>query len=129
MNNTLVRMSFGSFVYGTNVETSDRDYKSIFVPDALDLIMQRPAKHIQNNTKKDTQYRNAATDIDDEAFSIQSFIRLLVEGQTCALDILFTPEKWYEGGPLGSDWAYIHKTAKANLLHSGTSSFVGYAKT
>lgn len=125
-NKIIFRCQFGSHVYGTNLPTSDLDMKSIFIPGAHDLIMQRAAKHIQNNTKKDSSTRNLPTDIDDEAFSIASYLKLLCEGQTVALDMLFTPTEFLS--ETSDTWRLIVKN-KDRFLHKGTSSFVGYTRT
>lgn len=128
MNQPLVKMMFGSHVYGTNIPTSDQDFKGIFIPDAVDLVMQRAAKHIRNSTKKDESKRNTAEDVDDELFSIQTFMELLRQGQTVALDMLFTPQKywcWEDG--VDDRWhTIVHNRDK--LIHKGTNAFVGYTK-
>lgn len=126
MNKPIFRCQFGSHVYGTNIPTSDLDFKSIFVPDPRAMILQRAAKHIQNNTKKDSTTRNLPTDIDDEAFSVQNFLRLLCEGQTVALDMIFTPESFWL---ITSDTWRLILSHKKSFLHKGTASFVGYTRT
>ena len=35
---TLVKMQFGSHVYGPNVPTSDQDFKAVHLPDGLDSL-------------------------------------------------------------------------------------------
>lgn len=126
MNRSIVKIQFGSFVYGTNVPTSDHDYKGVFIPDAQDLVMQRAAKHIKSSTKKDDSKRNGADDVDDEQFSIQTFMELIRQGQTVALDMLFTPKRFYVELP-SSEWDYIH-ASREQFLHKGTNAFVGYTK-
>jgi hypothetical protein len=118
-------MEFGSIVYGTNLPTSDKDFKGIFLPDARSLILQRAQKHIQNNTKKDKNARNTSGDVDKELFSVSEYMRLLLEGQTVALDMLFTPQNhiFVES----KEWDII-KENKHHFLHKGTTSFVGYTK-
>lgn len=125
MNKTIVRMQFGSHVYGTNLPTSDLDYKSVLIPDGLDLIMQRPTRHVLNNTKEDSTKRNTAEDVDDEAFSVQTFLRLVNEGQTVAMDILWTPKSFYL--ETSEAWEAIWKCREA-LTHCGTSAYIGYTK-
>jgi hypothetical protein len=126
-NKVFFRTLFGSHIYGTNTPSSDRDYKSIFVPDGRELVLQKPSKHILNNTKTDMSKRNTLDDVDDEMYSIQTFMKLLLEGQTAQLDMLFTPEKYHVIQP-GEAWLMI-KENKDKFIHSGTSSFVGYCKT
>lgn len=127
-NRPLVKMMFGSHVYGTNLPTSDRDFKGVFIPDAQDLVMQRASKHIRNSTKKDDSKRNTAEDVDDELFSFQTYMELIRQGQTVALDMLFTPEKFYcwEDGVSDQWLEIVHNADK--LIHKGTNAFVGYTK-
>lgn len=125
-------MQFGSHIYGTNLPTSDHDYKGIFVPSGYDLVMQKAAKHIQNNTKKNSTEKNSPNDIDEELFSVQTYLRLLAEGQTVALDMLFTPGNFYLSSSVDIPFRDIWRTIKHNkdkLIHSGSSAFVGYCKT
>lgn len=131
MNKLIFRTQFGSHVYGTNVPESDLDYKSIFIPSAHSLVLQTAKKHSEHNTKADTTARNTKDDIDDESFSIQHFCKLLCEGQTVALDMIFTPIKFWqpvEAGYNNTTWYALQKN-KDKFLHKGTSSFVGYTKT
>jgi hypothetical protein len=125
LNKPILRTMFGSHIYGTNVPTSDLDFKQIFVPDAKDLVLQRAAKHIQNNTKKDESQKNQPGDVDDESFSVQHFLKLLCEGQTVALDMIFTPQEWWNTWT--RDWQLL-RSHRASFLHKGTSAFVGYTK-
>ena len=120
----IIRMQFGSHVYGTNVETSDKDYKGVFLPSQRGLILGMPEKHINNSTKKDNAVKNSSTDVDFELFSISNFLKLIVEGQTGQIDMLFVPEKFYtmEPHPL---WLEIMAN-RDKLIHSKTSAFVGY---
>ncbi len=127
-NQKLVKMMFGSHVYGTSLPTSDRDFKGIFIPDAQDLVMQRASKHIQNSTKKDDSKRNTAEDVDDESFSFQTYMELIRQGQTVALDMLFTPVAFYCSDiPVSPRWHEVVEN-RANLIHKGTNAFVGYTK-
>lgn len=122
---TIFKTEFGSVIYGTNVIGSDTNYKSIFIPDFRDIILQRPARTININTKADKNSRNCKDDIDDEAFSLQEFCKLLCEGQTVALDMIFSPgNHWKTSNFI---WEVIQEN-KDKFLHKGTSSFVGYTK-
>lgn len=121
----IFKTEFGSTIYGTTVPESDQDYKSIIIPDPVDLLLQRAPKSIVRNTKSDYKAKNNATDIDYESFSAQHYLKLLCEGQTVALDMLFSTEKhvlW-----TSDNWNLI-KENKQRFLHKGTSAFVGYTK-
>lgn len=121
----IFRCQFGSHVYGTNVPTSDLDYKLVFIPEPRDLILQRAKNSIQNNTKKDSSLKNQSTDVDIESFSVQAFTKLLCEGQTVSLDMLFCPESFYIN--CSPEWRDI-LAMKDKFLHRGTSAFVGYTR-
>ncbi len=127
-NQPLVKMQFGSHVYGTNLPTSDKDFKGVFIPDAQDLVMQRASKHIRNSTKTDDSRRNTAEDVDDELFSFQTYMELIRQGQTVALDMLFTPEHHYcSEVPVSKFWREVVDN-RDKLVHKGTNAFVGYTK-
>src|ERR1700722_3040524 len=125
MNKLIFKCKFGSHMYGTNTENSDSDFKGIFIPDGKDLILQKATKTINETTKKNNDQKNKANDIDTELFSIQQYLKLLCEGQTLALDMLFCQdemvlEETYE-------WKWI-KEHKDYFIHKGTSAFVGYTR-
>lgn len=122
---TIFRCQFGSVIYGTNLPTSDKDYKSVFIPDAKDLILQRAPKNITKNTKKGYDSRNTENDIDDEAFSLQEYLKLLCQGQTPALDMLFAPKEFVE--VTSPEWEIIWNN-RQEFFHRGVSQFVGYTK-
>jgi hypothetical protein len=121
----LVRMQFGSHVYGTNVPTSDLDFKAVHLPDARDILLQRVRPTISVSSKADRTQKNTAADTDFESFALQKYMALLLEGQTVALTMLFTPDRWLlEITPL---WDEIR--ANRHLwLHSGVSAFAGYCR-
>lgn len=119
-------MQFGSHVYGTNLPTSDTDFKGVHIPDARDILLQRAARVVSTKTKTDPLARNTAEDVDFDSFSLQQYMQLLLEGQTIALDMLFTPSKWI----LESSDAWGEIVAQKHLwLHSGIKAFVGYCRT
>lgn len=83
----ILRTSFGSRLYGTANENSDFDIKTIFIPDAKDIIFQK-ANNISNE-KIDA--------LDKENIPLLRYVNFVTTGQTNALDILFSPpEAWLE---------------------------------
>src|SRR5687768_2961981 len=92
--NIIYKCEFGSVIYGTNTPTSDKDYKAIYLPTKEEILLQK-VKRVENlNTKpKGTVERNKADDVDFEIFSFQEYLKLLCEGQTPMLDMLFCPTK------------------------------------
>ncbi len=123
---TIVRMQFGSQVYGTSLPTSDQDFKVVFIPDGRDILLGRATKVSRSSsTKVDTRARNTADDIDVEAFSYAGFLRLLSEGQTVATDMLFIPKRHYTS--VGFEWGHI-QDCRHILVSRRISGFVGYCK-
>lgn len=127
--NLVYKTKFGSHLYGTNVATSDEDFKGIYIPEQRDIILQRTKKVIQLNEKHSTGTKNQAGDKDFEVFSFQEFIKLLMEGQTVALDMLFAGFHHDHMVSIYKDAMYAIETYRTKFLHKGTSSFVGYCRT
>ena len=128
MENEIVRMEFGSHVYGTSLPTSDRDYKAVFVPDGRDILLGRQTKVSRStSTKADRGARNTAEDVDVEAFSYAGFLKLLGEGQTVATDMLFVPERHWVGRP-DRAWRQIVR-CREWLVSKQIAGFVGYCKS
>lgn len=121
----IVDMKFGSHIYGTNLPTSDQDFKAVAIPDKRDIILQRAFKTINTSTGDDKS-RNTADDVDHETFSLHYFMKLLTEGQTVCLDMLFTPEKFYTYGP-NYYWLML-KSFNHKLITKKMSAFAGYCQ-
>jgi hypothetical protein len=120
------KMEFGSIVYGTNLPTSDKDYKQVFLPTAEQILLGRVKQAIVESTKKDNNVKNSSDDVDVESFSLCKYLKLLSEGQTVSLDMLFVPKKHLVlTSPI---WEEIQRH-KDKILHSQYNSFVGYART
>lgn len=119
------RTVFGSYLYGTNTDNSDRDFKEIRLPPTRDILLQRAFKVIHSTTKEDNSVKNGYEDVDTEVFSFQHFIKLMARGDTFALDMLFTPEsKWLESSPI---WENI-QLHRPMLISKKSAGFVGYCR-
>jgi hypothetical protein len=124
--NTVVQIKFGSHLYGTSTPTSDTDYKSVFIPEARDIILQRCPRTMSMGTgrKKAEGERNLTTDIDNECYSLHYYLQLLREGQTGAVDMLFAPN------PEQSTLLWDHlRMNRERLLTKKSVAFVGYCRT
>lgn len=98
--NTIVKMAFGSHLYGTAGPDSDRDYKGIFMPSAREVMLGRIPKSVQLGTKQDSSRKNAPGDVDYEAYSLHYFVELACKGETVALDMLHAPASALEASSL-----------------------------
>lgn len=79
----------GSKLYGTHNENSDTDVKFIFQPSLKDCVLGIASKNINMNTSEDN-VSNTSEDIDIQGWSIQFFLNLLKQGDTNAIDILYS---------------------------------------
>lgn len=122
---TIIRMHFGSTVYGTSTPESDTDYKSVAIPPTRDIILQKAFRSVSNSTGDD-QSKNTKDDIDDDAFSVHYYFKMLLDANTTVLDMLFTPEKFWISK--SHEWDEIIKK-KSIFLNKDVSSYAGYCQT
>jgi predicted nucleotidyltransferase len=125
----ILTMRFGSHLYGTNTPESDLDYKSVFVPSGRDILLGRVQDTIVTNTKSDNESKNSAEDIDNEQYSLQKFLKLLSQGQTVTLDMLFAPDDMIiiQNPSLFWVWKLI-RVNKHRLITKKSQSFIGYCR-
>lgn len=123
----IVTIKHGSHLYGTSTPASDVDYKSVFIPPARDIVLQRIKQTISNKRPKGMGEKNYAGEIDEEAHSLQRFLQLAAEGQTVALDVLFAPE-WSMVRAPSPEWREIMAN-RHRLLTRKAASFVGHVRT
>lgn len=123
---SIVRIKFGSHLYGTATPQSDIDYKSVFVPPRRDILLQRTKATIANKRPKAEGEKNYAGEIDEEAYSLQRYLGLAAEGQTVALDVLFAP-RWAMVEPPAYEWQIIEEN-RHRLLTRKSAAFVGYCR-
>lgn len=125
MTRQIHRIRFGSHLYGTSTPSSDVDFKSIFMPDARSILLQRAKGSINDQRPKQEFEKNVAGEVEEERFSVQRYLSLLAEGQTVALDVLFAPEWAWTDKP-GWEWRIIFEN-RDKLLTKKSKAFIGYA--
>lgn len=121
---TLVRIQHGSHLYGTNTETSDLDYKGVFLPDGRDIILQR-IPHVIDLGTGDHSTKNTKDDVDDQSYPLQKFLQMVAKGDTVGTEILFAPD-WaiVEMDPV---WEMIRHNRHV-LLNKQCRGFVSYCQ-
>jgi hypothetical protein len=122
--NEIVRIKFGSHLYGTNTPSSDVDYKAVHIPPASDILLQRVRESIKTGPSKGEGEKNNPGDIDCESYSLQRFLQLLAKGETGPIDMLFAPNPEKK--------THIWKEIISNrhrLLTKKSAAFVGYCRT
>ena len=122
---TIVRMKFGAHLYGTETPMSDFDYKSVYLPDARSILLQRVDGSVQNKREKAEGEKNLPGEFEEESFALQRYLALLVEGQTVALDMLFAPPAMWED--VSDIWREIIAN-RSKLLTRKSAAFVGYCR-
>lgn len=121
----IVRMVFGSHLYGTDTPTSDRDWKAVHLPSGDDILLGRIKSVETSQTKTDNSAKNGADDVDFESYALQKYLALVAEGQTVALGMLFAPEwAWTGAEPV---WRELQEN-RSKLLTRRCASFIGYCR-
>jgi hypothetical protein len=123
----LITVKFGSHLYGTDTPTSDVDIKSVYLPSARDILLQRVKGSVSTQRAKAEREKNYAGEIDEESYSLQRFLGLAAEGQSIALEVLFAPE-WAMIEPPSAEWCEIVAN-RHRLLTRRSAGFVGYCRT
>lgn len=120
----IVKMIFGSHLYGTATDTSDIDFKGVYLPSREEILLGNISKCHTYSTGNDMS-KNKPGDMDVELYSLHYFIRLACEGQTVAMDMLHAPEEMLTAN--SNIWRTIvkerHKFYSKNL-----NSFINYAR-
>jgi hypothetical protein len=122
--NLIVKMVFGSYLYGTNTPLSDKDFKGVFMPTKEDILLGSIPRSMHENTKQHSG-KNTPEDIDVEYYSLHHFISLACAGETAALDMLHAPPNMLlYSSPI---WDEIIAN-RSRFYTKNIRAFVGYAR-
>jgi predicted nucleotidyltransferase len=127
--NKLFELKFGSHLYGTDTPTSDTDLKSVYLPESRQIVLGNYPKTISTSRPKAEFERNNKDDIDLEIFSLDRYLKLLAEGQTVALELLFAPMSSYTY--VNQEDYHVFSGIYSNryeLLHKDITPIIGYAR-
>lgn len=122
--NLIVKMKFGSHLYGTATANSDVDYKGVFLPSKSEMLLGRIPK-CRNYSTGNSNTKNTPDDVDMEIYSLHYFIDLACQGQTVALDMLHAPDSLLE--VCSEVWRAIIKE-RHRFYTRNISSFINYAR-
>ena len=122
---TVVKMIFGSHLYGTATANSDTDLKGVFLPSRDQVLLQRVPNSLSEKRNKKDGEKNTAADTDSEMYSLHYFLHLALQGETVALDMLHAPQlALLDRSSIWRDLVrYRERFYTKNL-----KSFVGYAR-
>jgi len=122
---TIVKMKFGSHLYGTATKDSDTDIKGVALPTWRQVALGKIPKHIEYSSTGSESSKNTSNDTDTEVFCLHEFVKLALEGQTVALDMLHAPAEMLLST---SDlWAEI-VSHRSKFYTKNMTAFVGYAR-
>ena len=121
--NKLCLLPSGSILYGLSTPTSDIDLKSVFIPAARDILLQRAPRVVTTGAAKGADGKTLAGETEEESFSLQSFLKFAAEGQTIPVEMLFSK-------PIGSPdplWTEIVDN-RDRLLSKQSKGFLAYCR-
>lgn len=120
----LVKAIAGSHLFGTNTPQSDLDYKGVFLPSSNEIILGNYSDTIRHSTGNDGA-KNTKDDVDTELYSLRKFLVMIENGDTAALELLFTPAEFViEKHPIWDEIVAIRHT----LISKKINSMIGYAR-
>lgn len=122
----IIRIQHGSHLYGTNTESSDLDFKGVFLPSGRDLLLGTVPKVVDRRIKLSSGLKNEAGDVDDQSYSLQKFIKMVASGDTVGTEILFAPVSAVQ--EIDADiWSEVIRNRDA-FLNKQCKGFVGYCQ-
>lgn len=122
----IVRIKFGSHLYGTSTPASDLDFKSVYIPDAREILLQRVRGAVNTARPKAEKEKNLPGEVEEESYSLQKYLALAAECQTVAMDVLFAPE-WSMPDAPADEWREIVANRHRFITRRATA-FVGYCR-
>lgn len=112
---------FGSRLYGLSTESSDWDYKGIYIPDRSSWILNN-YQNTASYTTGDPNGKNVAGDVDIDLYSIQKFIKDAIKGETFAIDLLHA-----NAPTITSDTWNLILENRTKFYSKNMKAFIGYA--
>lgn len=125
----LIRLQYGSKLYGTDTPKSDTDTKVLFLPDLKDILLGNKTSN-KFNSSSGSGKKNSEDDTDIEFIPIQKFFKDFYEGQTYALEIAFAVTCRHKGVEYDDPSHNIYHmmcVMTANYVTNNVDSMVGYA--
>jgi predicted nucleotidyltransferase len=125
-NKVIYKVKSGSHLYGTNTESSDVDYTSIFIPNSYYLLSLQQCDFIDRSSKGAKEYRrNTNQDFDDQSHSISRYLNLVLRGNPNLTEIIYAPNQIIE---LESEiFTELKNNVKKLISKKVYDSFVGFA--
>jgi len=104
------------------------DFKGIFLPTKREVLLGKVPKSYNFTTKpKGVEGKNTPEDIDTEIYSLHYFLKLALEGQTVAIDMLHAPDSMIVEKDNRGIWEYL-SNHRQMFYTKNLKAFVGYAR-
>ena len=117
----------GSHLHGTDTETSDADFKGIFLPhEEFCLLDQQPRRFTYSSGNDDT--RNTSDDVDFELWSVHEWLDLMAKGDSNALSVLFSAFVPNMSMYCDRDMAELLTNSQYLFNPNNVDGFTGFAK-
>ncbi len=123
----LYKTVFGSNLYGTNTEKSDKDYKIIVLPDIAPLLLGEKALSNSVYSTSGSNTKNNSDDVDIEYIPLQVFVRDFAKGQTYALEVAFSMFSNVESVVIEPSIVPFMQELIKRFLTNKTQAMIGYA--
>lgn len=120
----IIKAIAGSHLFGTHTEKSDKDYKGVFIPDGKDILLGNYNDTITIKTNN-TGTKNTSEDVDIELYSLRKFLKMLSNGDTAALELLFCSESCIIEKT--QEWDEL-VTLRDHLVSKKINAMVGYTR-
>ena len=114
----------GSHLFGLNSETSDKDFKGIYIPSTEEILLGNDSGTITQTTGNSIS-RNTKDDVDIQLFSIKKFMKMLSNGDTTALELIFTPQEMIIQE--SEEWKELREESK-KLISKQLNALLGYMR-
>ena len=130
-DNLIVKLVFGSHLYGTSTPESDTDYKGIFLPTREQILLGTVPKVMSFNTKVTHKQgvKNGKDDVDTDIYSLPYFMDMACRGETVALDMLHAAFLHVKDATaeLYPIWQSLQAN-RSRFYTKSCSAFVGYCR-
>lgn len=117
----------GSHLYGVANENSDVDYSGIFIQNKNTILCGHGLDFLDRSTNK-AAIKNTSEDIDFTLKSIQSFGKQLKDGETNALDLMFSIFDDSSTVLIDKNFKSYIERNYLNLISKQSQAFMGYCR-
>ncbi len=87
----IVTIKFGSHLYGTTTPASDLDFKSVYVPSARDILLQKVKGSINKSRQKAEKEKNLPGEMKKKAIVCSAILSLHLKGRQLHLIFFSRP--------------------------------------